>query len=1720
MPASPPQSPAPSGIVRPSTRSASRMSIGSASRQLVSSVLNGAGRAPSRASGEDDDGLRTAVRVAVRIRPPLQPSDPGYDLIPQRFQRPMVQTMTDTSIAIDSPQGRKVFVFDRIFGPDVQQDGVWDYLQDSINAFVQGYNVSILAYGQSGAGKSYTMGTSDPNERTSHDASGVIPRAALALFERLSPVARNQSSGMKIPSRYSTPLPTLQRQSISQEKPWSMKATYVEIYNEQLRDLLLPENTPPSDRRQVNIREDTRGRILLTGLQEVPIENVDDLLAALNFGSSIRQTDSTAINAKSSRSHAVFSINLIQRKPRSSLGGVVKEKRYSAPADILAASSDGFVTVDSKLHFVDLAGSERLKNTGAHGDRAKEGISINAGLASLGKVISQLSSRQPGSHVSYRDSKLTRLLQDSLGGNAVTYMVACVNPAEFHLSETLNTVQYAQRARAIQSKPQIQEVSVDGDLRALVERLRTEIAFLRDQVRNSEGGSNNLSNRHSIDRSTEKQVELQNQLLDIQENYSALSQRHAKLISEITKARDGDVNTQAVSQSDAAEDRLARSNSFAEAVEQVVLEYEKTIQSLEASLSSTRSNLSVTEGSLLEKESRLVYLETINSQLQNRVQKLSDRESSTEVYLADLENRLNGHTFGEERSSAVISELRKELSRVRENEASCEDYISTLEERLAEADQGMEIMQRELERLENVVDRQRSLGKLDNLLHELDTLTHVPSQPGAPVEARPSDEPDAPSDLEDLTVKVNNMSNDGTMNAVPQSSPELTSAVDSTRDISEEQRILTVDSAPHELVTPASEADSAEGQQDGGTKLKHKLDRTAQELNHYKGLYHSTMSDYTEMNARYERALRDLHELQDQLDEHRHGRNSLMLSNADELPPPSPQSVSTPIVSTPLVQQISAHPASRIDNAQTDTANAAQKAWVKLRSPEGSLSSGEAAQIELNVEGLVGNDTSDLGAEFNDLEARYLNLQEEHRSVLELVDDLKATISKSRLDGVTSPTGAQILRRKSSQNLIASDRANRAFKGLRSVAIQHLTGNEDAKEVFDMNINAAIHELQSRSERIQELEHEVTGLRKDAEAKTAMINGLARERSSITSSPMDISVVSSLQSRLAESEDELQKVRSKLKAQQEEFQQQVTSLKSNLKEEPQFSDSQVDSNARLGEQPDLSTANDGVESNKEISEHIARIEKLLRTTDDEDIPTLPTRLDRLIVFVDQLIQIPPQFRNQDLDFQWSSILSRMRGRLEVGRDSALLQHQQLRDHEDRSMVQHEQFKRLLEILPTDSEQDVHFGDQGIFIPDSTSLSLYFDAVTSRIEALIRHLEQNRADQSKLQSALDSGKKETAHYETISRGLQEQLEATREKLEAEFKNSEKAYSNSTMLQDKVQKLEHLNLKLQSELDECMAKNKALEEDILVQTKNLDAQKLLVVELQELHTMSQKELDDLVKKEATHAGVIDQLEQQLATTYDQHQESQKRLLQTEEELRALRSDRANLLASHEASAHTSAQHIDNLMNELSSLQLKLADAQLELSSVPPGGVNRTQRSNSVSSTNLRKSASAASLPSPPPVIPLPPLPPSQISNTAIPSATTSTQPIAPSTPTVSRRPSKDYVVTHLEDQEARIKALEKQLQAEKALTATLEEALTDCEKTVKRLNSDKEMYQRKANQAQQELDRTRNESQSSRYSTQAMEDERLARLRAEKAMQQLEERMHDVTKKSSRHKMLCF
>lgn len=812
------------------------------------------------------------------------------------------------------------------------------------------------------------------------------------------------------------------------------------------------------------------------------------------------------------------------------------------PLDPLGAL-DNWITIDSKLHFVDLAGSERMKNTGASGDRAKEGIAINAGLASLGKVISQLSSRQASSHISYRDSKLTRLLQDSLGGNAITYMIACITPPEFHLSETLNTVQYAERARAIQSKPRIQQISDENDKQALIDRLRAEVSFLREQIRSAERGDRGSGQLERTDRQNEREIELQNHLLDIQENYSALSQRHAKLISEITKARDDEPTDRpapsgAVGES--AMERLNRSNSFAEAVENVVLEYEKTIQSLETSLSNTRSSLSTTESSLLERETKCAYVETLNRQLQTRAQKLVDREASTERYLHDLEAKLDGRTTGDERNTAVVTELRKEIVRIRENEASCEEYISTLEERLAEADQDMELMQREMSRLEHVVERQRSLGKLDNLLYELD---HIQSN-GKPMEDvhLTNGFPKERSRSTAVKLSLEAALKVAVETAIPESDDEdwehlpLLNPEAPTRETSEIY-----------LQSPAQSKFVGE-----------KLENITQELFDLRLEHESTVNEYDVLSAKYEEALRTLASLQEAAVD----TNRLPITNVAYF-----AAVGNP---------------SFLENARLkELKYGGQLSSSRSLSSELSLAGGLSTmtdsylesskqEVELKDEPRLPRQDMSLSNEMdqlkvlqaeregmNVLHTKYVQLQEQHMDTLDLVEELKAEVQKAKLS-VPLSAKSHAVRRRSSQNVTAIDRAHRSLASLGNIASENFEDKPDTMQSFELNLNTAMHELHQRSERVQVLEAELSNMKREMETKMTIISGLTRERSSLKgSSPVDISVVASMHNQIIQSESQMMVLREDYAARERDMANQILSLQKSLSSHTKGSSSGV-----------------------------------------------------------------------------------------------------------------------------------------------------------------------------------------------------------------------------------------------------------------------------------------------------------------------------------------------------------------------------------------------------------------------------------------------------------------------------------------------------------------------------------------------------------------------------------
>ncbi|KGQ03234.1 Chromosome-associated kinesin KIF4A [Beauveria bassiana D1-5] len=1695
MASTPPASPIhqrPSSAIFKPSRSSSRLSMSS---------KTGLG---SRASDED---ARTAVRV-----------DPGYDLIPQRFQRSMVQTSADTSLSIDSPQGRKLFVFDRVFGPEVDQEGVWDYLSDSVNAFAQGYNVSLLAYGQSGAGKSYTMGTSGPLDQQDDNMMGVIPRAATALFAKLESLyGKNDGSigslGSLRNSQFLTQLKNPRgyaQQNPLGDRNWSLRATYVEIYNEQLRDLLTPETTPLGERSNVAIREDTKGNIIVTGLHQVQIESADDLMNALAMGSTIRQTDATAINAKSSRSHAVFSLNLVQRRSKTQTNAA--DKRFSVPIEAMTGQEVS-ITTDSKLHFVDLAGSERLKNTGAQGDRAKEGISINAGLASLGKVISQLSSRQHGSHVSYRDSKLTRLLQDSLGGNAITYMIACVTPAEFHLSETLNTVQYAQRARAIQSKPRIQQVE-EGDRQAVIDRLKAEVSYLREQIRNSQNGDSASKNSSAgmtdrSERDKERETEMQNQLLDMQENYSALGQRHARLIAEMARAGDkesADREASDSSQVNSATDRLNRSNSFAQAVEQVVLEYEKTIESLEQSLSSTRSTLSTTETSLLERETKLAYIETINTQLQSRVQKLMDREANTESYLHDLESKLDGHSNGDEKNASIITELRKEIARARENEASCEDYISTLEERLAEADQDAELMQREIDRLEQIIERQRSLGKLDSLLYELDHVDGV-KQP----EVNGTHESSSLRASADHSRKLSHIRTQSQINeTIHEDDEDADADADESRASTVREEVFQ-DSVEHvtrqvktpdglHVGTPAQVVQSP----DQSEYVADKLESVTQELVDLRVEHESTVNNYDALQAKYDEAMQKMAALQDTVDEARHLRSVRDSVTSEYSSNQRPDSFRSSVVSqlakegprSSASRSLSSELSSAMESADTADTSAhedmAEDDDTATTKPDASsddvTQSDLTAELTRELERLkqLADDREEAAKE---LAAKYAQLQSSHSDTLDAVEQLKTDLSKARAVEGTSPrTANPVIRRKSSQNLLIIDRAHRSFASLRNIASENFETRPEVMQNFELNLNAAMHELHTRSERIQELEASVASTKKEMETKMTIISGLTRERTSLKASPMDMSMVATLRQKLEQNEKQLADMAEGHKQREQSLMSELEQLRVKFGQNEEKHRDGVEATAADKDKQVISLQ---AELSAWESKHTMTLISVQAA--EAELRSTIQRLETELAAANADLEKAKATSTADVD----AIASNERKHLDLVNF--------LRSEIDEyKKIIHSNSSKIAELEQAHAATKSDLENMSTSHSAAASQAKQHEELVAELQAQIANFEgTSKSHQEALDGLSATHAKELAE---IKAHEQQGYEAQMEVLLAEHQESARKLEAEVSIEKLTERIDGLvndQKLLQAEQIKSAEMQKHVAELTSINTTVMHDLEEVKAKLAELLTEPASETETAAApasvKDQIIAVKVEELEEQLQNNFDEAQVANKRLstLQTERtaQLEEINAARAKLQAE-----------LDTLRVEYNSLQVKLSEADAN------GDVRRSN-----SGSTIRKAASHNSLPSPPPAIPLPPLPGSAASSVTG----------APSSPTSGRPLSKDNMnISQItEDQEARIRTIEKHLYAERQLTQTLEEALSDLEKQSKKVKTDCDAWRKRASDLESEVkelkDRPTESAQDNRWSMQIVEEERKKRQAAEQARRQLEERMNAIKKgKKKKGSLNCF
>lgn len=1629
------------------------------------------------------------------------------------------------------------------------------------------------------------------------------------------------------------------------------------------------------------------------------INSIDDLLSALEFGSSIRQTDATALNAQSSRSHAVFSLNLIMRHDggNSTNGTLSKaEKRMSMPADLSGASNGeaSGVTINSKLHFVDLAGSERMKHTGASGERAKEGISINAGLASLGKVISQLSTRNAGAYVSYRDSKLTRLLQDSLGGNAITYMIACVTPVEFHLNETLNTVQYAQRARAIQSKPHIQQVADEGDKNAVIDRLKTEIAFLREQIKSARDSANDAevevarknngtpdtdrangtTSRNRGDRQNDREKELQNALLDVQESYEALSTRHAKLIAEMSKASgsssDLDPEGAETLLGASAMDRLKRSHSFAESVEQVVLEYEKTIQSLETSLSQTRSSLATVESNLLERETKCAYVETINSQLQARIQRMIDREATTEHYLQGLESKLDGQAGGEEKQNALVSTLRKELTRARENEASCEDYISTLEERLAECDQDTELMQREIARLQQVVDRQRSLGKLDGLLTDLDQKNQPRRPSNGSIQSKRdtlADQHNEYMDNGDKVIVVSEPEYSVSRTRTPSEASSVRGTMTTGEPLSIVEEELPSDedrearySSPAPRSTRSRGSPSASRNVSGVSSIKEQqaaqehdtyitaqsqlvvqqLAAVSQELADLKASHETKVSEYDRLNLKYREALRNIAEMQNEVNQsHRRRQTQITekalksLSRASTRSQGSIEGVSPTYSSTESGRPLDAEldTATPVSGVKTDTESTISDADASFRDARDSRSM--TSQSRYSSQSKPGSGSDDMQRLLNDhqkgmvrITHQYEQLQAEHEQTLRLVEQLKADLIISRQDlasnsgssasptrtstprGVTpghTPASSfsqkpKVVRRVTSQSLSNTDRAHRFLAALRNVAAEEFENRPDSLANFEYNLNAAMHELHIRMERIEALERENQNVKKEVDAKATIIAGLARERTSLSAAApqVDLSFVGHLheqietyQKKIEEMEtnhassirklaDEASSLNQLLETQRAELQQRdekiltleqeskrwqdkhdvvansleetekklqstLTQLESalagriDMENKHSSTSNELDNNANL-----LEAANAELEEARAQYKQLESKHTLASNSLDDYKTQLQSTLSELDVALQKVTTLEKErdsLANSDI------AVERARHAEEVSAlNRQIEQHKQAVEEHRRTVDDHmmriDELEDELEEANKKVTAHERSGTNNTNELDGLrrqikTLNAEIDTHKATIEQREMELENMQAIHSEeieaLEEKLAEADKEhnrnmnekTANHEKELKALRTEIEESKNEvqglvgnvshlLEMEIPDVPFLYQQ---IERTVKEKENLSKELSNLVDanEDLMKQLASKESLDKQIQELRSKAsthedkaqelaLLVATHEEaMHDMEaalqkkDKLISQIQAEKEKSARLVEELEEQISCSYDDH--NNRLSLIKEERVKAI--DEAN------AKIITLEKDVESYRSRISLLEGQLREANFG-----------HDRSNSTAS-NVRKSTTpTAALPSPPPAIPLPPLP---AGAPAVPGTPTTTK---TGSPALSRHGSQDRAGNHsprlADEQEARYRTIEKHLNAEKQLTATLEEALGDLEEQSNKIKADLESWKKKAWQYEDELTKLKTEKDKQRVSMQAVEEERLARKQAEAARAHLEEKMNAINKKKKKSTLNCF
>ena len=526
------------------------------------------------------------VRVSIRIRPFNEDEKRRDPSCPLENIDPKNNTLT-----IKREYDKKHFSYDHIFPMTTEQISIFETTsKEVVKSVLNGYNGTIFAYGQTGSGKTYTMVGNFDNQET----KGIIPRSFDYIFNEIKK---------------------------DKEHKYNIKISFIQIYLETIQDLLEPTN------KEIRIREDPEHGVYLEGVQWVKVNNTNECSQIFKNGEKNRITESTLMNASSSRSHAILIVkiekNIILSKEK--IAELSKESNEKIKAER--------VMTNSYLYLVDLAGSERVKKSKAINMRLEEAKKINYSLLILGNCIQSLTETKP-TYIAYRDSKLTRLLQESLGGNAKTSLIVTISPSGYNTDETISSLNFALRAMKVQNKPIINK---SVDYQALCIKLQEDLDKLNDEYTELKINYDKLEEKYEKLKNGETLIEIQkkniqdNIIVDNNSKNTININKNSKKINNITNCHTENNNSV----------NNEKKNKFEKEIKKLEEYYNNLIKNKNEEYESLLKDI---DNILYEKENKIEGLINKNKEYKKQIQTNRDNINDLQKEKKDLMNTISDLT--------------------------------------------------------------------------------------------------------------------------------------------------------------------------------------------------------------------------------------------------------------------------------------------------------------------------------------------------------------------------------------------------------------------------------------------------------------------------------------------------------------------------------------------------------------------------------------------------------------------------------------------------------------------------------------------------------------------------------------------------------------------------------------------------------------------------------------------------------------------------------------------------------------------------------------------------------------------------------------------------------------------------------------------------------------------------------------------------------------------